>query len=722
MRTQILGVVGAFAGAAAGAKLFNETIGAAAKFEASEIAIEAIFNDKGLSDSYLKMVDKMAIDSPLLNSTEMLASSKGIVAMTKNMDDLGKTWSIIEKLQVLDPTQGTDGAAFAVKEMFQGDALSMVERFGLNKKELNRIKKLSIPQQLAEIDSLLNGMGVTEKAIQAMGKTTLGYWAQIGERTEKFMRSIGSMGNSKIGEVLGGIVDKFDSIDLDAIAAKIDAGVGGAIQKVLNFTKKAWEMRKPILAVIKSVGIFVGTVVGIVAVISSISAVGAVFAFLLSPIGLAAAAVIGIGEAFKKAYATSEPFRAAVDGVVGSLKGLFAIITGGNAKGMDVMTKAGLDTAQIQNVYAFADTLKGAFGKVTGAFEGISEIFAGNKSAGIAALLEANFSMGQIDVISTFAGGLKTAFDKVTEIFTGLGTLMTGGGSADLLASMGISQTAFNEFKDSLPLIKESLIAAAVAIGTFKLAVVGLTMISTVVTAIKAWRAATVGMTLAQVILNGVLAINPIILIAMAIAGLVTAGVMLWRNWDVVKEKTVALWDSMGGLKGAMAIILGPIGFLINAAMDLAKNWDSTKSVWENVWSAIQRSAATSVNAVIGLINEMIGVINKIPGVNIPIVAKVDWGAATSSPADFRQLDSASMNKGKSHYHGIDYVPTNSYQANLHKGEAVLTAAENKQRQQGGSGGIVIHMNGTVIREEADVEKVARGIVNLIEQERVQMA
>src|SRR5690606_14250813 len=39
---------------------------------------------------------------------------------------------------------------------------------------------------------------------------------------------------------------------------------------------------------------------------------------------------------------------------------------------------------------------------------------------------------------------------------------------------------------------------------------------------------------------------------------------------------------------------------------------------------------------------------------------------------------SGDSGKGKSHYHGIDYVPTNSYSANLHKGEAVLTAQENK--------------------------------------------
>ena len=125
LRSGILGVAAAYLSVAGAAKAFRETIGKAASFEASEVAIKAIFNDDQLSDSYLKMVDKMAIDSPLLNSTEMLSSSKGLIAMTKNLDDLGATWGIIEKLQVLDPTQGTDAAAFAMKEMFQGKKLPL---------------------------------------------------------------------------------------------------------------------------------------------------------------------------------------------------------------------------------------------------------------------------------------------------------------------------------------------------------------------------------------------------------------------------------------------------------------------------------------------------------------------------------------------------------------------------------------------------------------------
>lgn len=115
MQSSLVGIAGAYLGASAAAKAFDSTIGNAARYEQSEVAVKAIFNDDKKSNAYMKLVDKMAIDSPLLNSTDMLASSKSLVAMTKNVNDLGKAWSIIERLMVLDPTQGTDGAAFALK-------------------------------------------------------------------------------------------------------------------------------------------------------------------------------------------------------------------------------------------------------------------------------------------------------------------------------------------------------------------------------------------------------------------------------------------------------------------------------------------------------------------------------------------------------------------------------------------------------------------------------
>lgn len=64
---------------------------------------------------------------------------------------------------------------------------------------------------------------------------------------------------------------------------------------------------------------------------------------------------------------------------------------------------------------------------------------------------------------------------------------------------------------------------------------------------------------------------------------------------------------------------------------------------------------------------------------------------------------------------GIDYVPYDNFPALLHEGEKVLTAGEARQEKNGVSG-IQIVMNGTVIREEADVQRVAQEMLNKLEE------
>lgn len=52
-------------------------------------------------------------------------------------------------------------------------------------------------------------------------------------------------------------------------------------------------------------------------------------------------------------------------------------------------------------------------------------------------------------------------------------------------------------------------------------------------------------MTVAQTALNAVMNLCPIILIVTLIAGLIAAGVALYKNWDKVKEKLSELWGNI---------------------------------------------------------------------------------------------------------------------------------------------------------------------------------
>lgn len=63
-----------------------------------------------------------------------------------------------------------------------------------------------------------------------------------------------------------------------------------------------------------------------------------------------------------------------------------------------------------------------------------------------------------------------------------------------------------------------------------------------------------------------------------------------------------------------------------------------------------------------------------------------------------------------SHMGGLSFVPKDNYQANLHKGERVLTAQENRNYSQGSSG-VSISIGQMHVRKDSDVDAVARAIV-----------
>lgn len=73
-----------------------------------------------------------------------------------------------------------------------------------------------------------------------------------------------------------------------------------------------------------------------------------------------------------------------------------------------------------------------------------------------------------------------------------------------------------------------------------------------------------------------------------------------------------------------------------------------------------------------------------------------------------------------SHAAGLGRVPYDNYAALLHEGERVLTAREARNYDRGlGFGGIVINMSGTVIREDADIERIGQEVLDRVIQARV---
>lgn len=139
---------------------------------------------------------------------------------------------------------------------------------------------------------------------------------------------------------------------------------------------------------------------------------------------------------------------------------------------------------------------------------------------------------------------------------------------------------------------------------------------------------------------------------------------------------------------GGLVLIGVTLVGLYNAHEGFRKKIDS-------IWQSILEKAENAVNGVIGCYNKIIGIINKIPGVDIKLAQEVTW----SDKSKQQKLDNGNQSGNVlkvskdnplsspgyntsliagSYKTGLSYVPYDGFIAELHQGERVLTAEENK--------------------------------------------
>jgi tape measure domain-containing protein len=220
----------------------------------------------------------------------------------------------------------------------------------------------------------------------------------------------------------------------------------------------------------------------------------------------------------------------------------------------------------------------------------------------------------------------------------------------DIITGVGIQ--AFNDFMKAIKWVSDNLnwlipVAAGVVagIGAFKI-------IEGVITLMQTFTAVTKLLDAAWIALDIVMDANPIGLIALAIGGLITAGILLYQNWDTVKNKM------------------------------------------QVIWMEIKAGAQDAVNGVIDKINELIRLLNKIPGVSIPLVPKVNFDVLSSvraAPGSAPNGYGRSGGAQKAFASGTNYAPgglalvgeLGPEIVDLPRGSKVYTNSETKQMLNG---------------------------------------
>jgi len=203
-----------------------------------------------------------------------------------------------------------------------------------------------------------------------------------------------------------------------------------------------------------------------------------------------------------------------------------------------------------------------------------------------------------------------------------------------------------NTIKTHWTPIRETVIGITVAVVAFKAGMAAMSIVSTVTGFIKAYRAALVAGTTAQWAMNTAMSANPIGLVIGLVAGLAAGVVLLYRNSDKFRQG------------------------------------------WDTAWNGIKSATASSVNFVVEKINDLINVLNRIPGVNIPIVPKVQWGNVSAGDSKVYSASASKATKAPqmaSFDVGSNRI-THDQVANIHKDEMIIPARQaQKVRQAGGT-------------------------------------
>lgn len=215
----------------------------------------------------------------------------------------------------------------------------------------------------------------------------------------------------------------------------------------------------------------------------------------------------------------------------------------------------------------------------------------------------------KISIFTMTSGPLSDAIDKMTE-WVRVNEKVIASSIGEFLANI------INNF--------ESIVKWAKRIG------IGLAVFFTLAAILKT-------LVLIMTAVNLVMAANPITWIVLGIVALIAAiaAAIIW--WDEIKAAFLSL---PGPVKAAIAVLTGPIGWLIGAASLIMDNWEPIKAFFGDLWGGV-------VNIFNGALDKITGIVDLVKGKAAAIVDTISsLGKGVAEFFGFGGSDEEETNRG----------------------------------------------------------------------------
>jgi len=220
------------------------------------------------------------------------------------------------------------------------------------------------------------------------------------------------------------------------------------------------------------------------------------------------------------------------------------------------------------------------------------------------------------------------------------------------------------------------------------------------------------------------------------IGALIAIGVLLYKNWDTIKAKAIALWNALkatfNNIKNTIITTWNNIKTAVSNAIENIRNkitstFNSVKatvvSVWNGIKSAIVTPIQTAVEVVRSAIEKIKSIINgahlQLPKFKLPHFringGKLPWGIGGKGTPPSINVDWYA--KG-----GIFNSPTIAGIGEIPGGEAVVPLNkfwDKLDKMQGGETNIVININGASKDPREIAEEVKRVLIRETNQRRL---